>query len=442
MANLKINKRESTAVINSLSGGVVPRIGLEHIAVGREREIKAFLQDLENIAEGGATFRFIIGRYGSGKSFMLQLIRNHAMEQGFVVADVDLSPERRLAGTNGQGVATYRELMRNIATKTNPDGGAMKLILERWISGILTQVAQATGKRPSDDGFDDQVEAKILEVVKDMENLVHGFDFATVVTAYWQGYRADDDEKKDAALRWLRGEFAVKSEAKSALGVRVIIDDDSWYDYIKLFAKFVADIGYKGLFILIDEAVHLYKISHTVSRQNNYDKLLALFNDSMQGRAENLGILMGGTPDFLEDSRRGLYSYEALRTRLVPGRAVINGFQDTSAPVIRLETLTTENILELLQRLAEVHAVHYKYKKTITAAQLQEFTNECVNRLGAKDLLTPREVVRDFIQSLNILQQNPQLTFKQLIQSSTFQPTRAGKNPDVDENSEFAEFTL
>jgi hypothetical protein len=420
----------------------VPRIGLEHIAVGREREIKAFLQDLENIAEGGATFRFIIGRYGSGKSFMLQLIRNHAMEQGFVVADVDLSPERRLAGTNGQGVATYRELMRNIATKTNPDGGAMKLILERWISGILTQVAQATGKRPSDDGFDDEVESKILEVVKDMENLVHGFDFATVVTAYWQGYRADDDEKKDAALRWLRGEFAVKSEAKSALGVRVIIDDDSWYDYIKLFAKFVADIGYKGLFILIDEAVHLYKITHTVSRQNNYDKLLALFNDSMQGRAENLGILMGGTPDFLEDSRRGLYSYEALRTRLVPGRAVMNGFQDTSAPVIRLETLTTENILELLQRLAEVHAVHYKYKKTLTTAQLQDFMNELVNRLGAKDLLTPREVVRDFIESLNILQQNPQLTFKQLIQSSSFQPTRTEKNPDVDENSEFAEFTL
>jgi hypothetical protein len=442
MANLKINKRESTAVINSLSGGVVPRIGLEHIAVGREREIKAFLQDLENIAEGGATFRFIIGRYGSGKSFMLQLIRNHAMEQGFVVADVDLSPERRLAGTNGQGVATYRELMRNIATKTNPDGGAMKLILERWISGILTQVAQATGKRPSDDGFDDEVESKILEVVKDMENLVHGFDFATVVTAYWRGYRADDDEKKDAALRWLRGEFAVKSEAKSALGVRVIIDDDSWYDYIKLFAKFVADIGYKGLFILIDEAVHLYKITHTVSRQNNYDKLLALFNDSMQGRAENLGILMGGTPDFLEDSRRGLYSYEALRTRLVPGRTVMNGFQDTSAPVIRLETLTAENILELLQRLAEVHAVHYKYKKTLTTAQLQDFMNELVNRLGAKDLLTPREVVRDFIESLNILQQNPQLTFKQLIQSSSFQPTRTEKNPDVDENSEFAEFTL
>ncbi len=442
MANLKINRRESTALINSLAAGVVPRIGLEHIAVGREREIKAFLQDLENIAEGGSTFRFIIGRYGSGKSFMLQLIRNHAMEQGFVVADADLSPERRLAGTNRQGVATYRELMRNIATKTNPDGGALKLILERWISGILTQVAKDTGMRSHDDGFDDQVESRILEVVKDIEGLVHGFDFATVITAYWRGYRSDNDEKKDAALRWLRGEFANKTQAKSALGVRVIIDDDSWYDYIKLFAKFVFDIGYKGLIVLLDEAVHLYQITNAVSRQNNYDKLLALFNDSMQGRAEHLGILMGGTPQFLEDARRGLYSYEALRTRLAPSRSVANGLQDTSAPVIRVETLTPENIFELLQRLADVHAVHYKYKKDLTAAQLKEFMGEVVNRLGAKELLTPREVVRDFISVLNILQQNPQITFKELTHSSNFQATRAGKNADVDDNSEFAEFTL
>jgi hypothetical protein len=442
MANLKINRRESTALINSLAAGVVPRIGLEHIAVGREREIKAFLQDLENIAEGGSTFRFIIGRYGSGKSFMLQLIRNHAMEQGFVVADADLSPERRLAGTNRQGVATYRELLRNMATKTNPDGGALKLILERWISGILTQVAKDTGMRSHDDGFDDQVESRILEVVKDIEGLVHGFDFATVITAYWRGYRSDNDEKKDAALRWLRGEFANKTQAKSALGVRVIIDDDSWYDYIKLFAKFVFDIGYKGLIVLLDEAVHLYQITNAVSRQNNYDKLLALFNDSMQGRAEHLGILMGGTPQFLEDARRGLYSYEALRTRLAPSRSVANGLQDTSAPVIRVETLTPENILELLQRLADVHAVHYNYKKALTAAQLKEFMGEVVNRLGAKELLTPREVVRDFISVLNILQQNPQITFKELSRSSNFQATRAGNNPDVDENSEFAEFTL
>src|SRR4028118_1460292 len=428
MANLKINRRESTALINSLAAGVVPRIGLEHIAVGREREIKAFLQDLENIAEGGSTFRFIIGRYGSGKSFMLQLIRNHAMEQGFVVADADLSPERRLAGTNRQGVATYRELMRNIATKTNPDGGALKLILERWISGILTQVAKDTGMRSHDDGFDDQVESRILEVVKDIEGLVHGFDFATVITAYWRGYRSDNDEKKDAALRWLRGEFANKTQAKSALGVRVIIDDDSWYDYIKLFAKFVSDIGYKGLLVLIDEAVHLYKITHTLSRQKNYDKILAMFNDTMQGRAEYLGIFIGGTPEFLEDRRRGLYSDEALRSRLAISRSVKSEVQDTSAPVVRVETLTYEEITKLLQRLTEVHAVHYQYEKTLTKSELKEFLQEVTNRLGSEKLLTPREVVRDFLTVLNILQQNPEMTFSQLINGSGFKPTNPGQN--------------
>ena len=438
----KIPKRVSTALLNALSAGVVPRIGLDNIAVGREQEIAAVSQDLENIAEGGATFRFVIGRYGSGKSFMLQLIRNQAMEQGFVVADADLSPERRLSGSNNQGVATYRELMGNIATRTNPSGGAIALILEKWISGILNQVAQNTGKRLNDEGFDDQVELKIREVVDNLEGLVHGFDFANVIIAYWRGYREDDNDKKDAALRWLRGEFANKTEAKSALGVRVIIDDDTWYDYIKLFAKFVSDIGYKGLLILLDEAIHLYKITHAASRQSNYDKLLAMFNDTMQGKAEHLGILVGGTPQFLEDTRRGLHSDEAWRTRLAKSRFLKDGLKDTSAPVVQLEPLTLEELSKLLRRLAEVHAVHYNSKKALSARELEEFKQVVVNRLGAEKLSTPRDVVRDFISVLNILQQNPELTFKELIHSSNFQSNSTEKNSGGDEQAEFAEFTL
>ncbi len=436
----KIPKRVSTALLNALGAGVVPRIGLEHIAVGREREIAAFSQDLENIGEGGAAFRFVVGRYGSGKSFLLQWIRNQAMEEGFVVADADLSPERRLAGSKGQGLATYRELMGNLATRTNPNGGAIALILEKWISTILTQVAQETGKRPGEAEFDAQVEAKILEVVNDLEGLVHGFDFASVITSYWWGYREGNDEKKDAALRWLRGEYTKKTEAKSALGVRVIIDDDTWYDYIKLLARFAADIGYKGLVILLDEAVHLFKITHAVSRQSNYDKLLAMFNDAMQGKAEHLGMIVGGTPEFLEHPRRGLHSEEAWRTRLAKSRFVKEGIQDTSAPAIQLAALTSEEISQLLQRLTELHAIHYKSKKLLAARELEAFKQEVSSRLGADKLLTPREVVRDLISVLNILQQNPQVKFKELIQGSEFQPTIAGSNSDGD--SEFAEFTL
>jgi len=442
MTKLKIPKRVSTALINSLSAGVVPRVGLEYIAVGREKEIAALLQDMENIGDGGAGFRFVIGRYGSGKSFMLQLLRNHAMEQGFVVADADLSPERRLAGKDGQSVATYRELIRNIATKTHPTGGALALILERWISNLQTQVAQETGMRPNDDGFDDQVEAKILAAVKNIEGLVHGFDFATVVTAYWRGYRLDEDEKKDAALRWLRGEFANKTQAKAALGVRVIIDDETWYDYIKLFAKFAADIGYKGFLILLDEAVHLWKINHAVSRQNNYDKLLAMFNDTMQGKAENLGIIVGGTPKFLEDPKRGLFNDPAWQRRTAKSRFVQAGFQDTSSPVIQLESLTQTEILLLLQRLAEVHGNHYSKNRSLTKQEFEEFLEEIVNRLGAEALLTPGEIVREFISVLNILQQNSEISLAQVIHS-TGSPLNSKVNKNkADEANDFAEFTL
>lgn len=439
MAKLKITKRVSTALLNSLSAGVVPRIGLEHIAVGREKEIAALLRDFDNIAEGGAAFRFVVGRYGSGKSFMLQLIRNHAMERGFVVTDADLSPERRLVGNNGQGVATYRELMQNISTKIRPDGGALAAILEGWINSIQNQVAQDTGMRPNENGFDDQVESRILIAVKDTEGLVHGFTFATVVITYWRGYRLDDDDKKNAALRWLRGEFTTKTEAKSALGVRDIIDDDSWYDYIKVFAKFVSDIGYKGLFVLLDEAVHLYKINHGVSRQNNYDKLLAMFNDTMQGKAQHLAICLGGTPKFLEDPRRGLFNDQAWQRRTAKSRFV-KDFQDISGPVIQLEPLTEEQILVLLQRLADVHATHFDYDKTVTTNEFNDFVQEIVNRLGAEALLTPGEIVRDFISILNILQQNSETSFGDLIRVSV--PLAVGKSPDADENGEVAEFTL
>lgn len=443
MATVRIPRRVSTALLNSLASGVVPRVGLEHIAVGRKQEISALLQDFENISEGGAAFRFVIGRYGSGKSFLLQLIRNHAMDRDFVVADADLSPERRLAGTEGHGRATYRELLRNLSTKTRPDGGALTPILERWISGIEGQVAKDTGLRPSDRQFADAVERKITEVVGNMQGLVHGFDFANVISAYWRGYRQENDDLKNAALRWLRGEFNTKTEAREAnLGVRIIIDDDSWHDYVKLMGGFVSGVGYKGLLVLIDEAVNLYKITNTVSRQNNYEKLLAMFNDTTQGKTEHLGFVVAGTPQFVEDSNRGLYSYEALRSRLAESRFAKEGFQDTTGPLLRLQTLTPEEIFVLLTRLIEVHAAHYVYPPSLTISQVQEFIQEVHSRLGAEALLTPREIVRDFITVLNLLHQNSSLSFSQLIHGAEFKPTASSRDPDVDDKEKLAEFSL
>ncbi|MDX2100376.1 MAG: ATP-binding protein [Leptolyngbyaceae cyanobacterium bins.59] len=442
MATAKIPKRVSTGLINALGAGVVPRVGLEHIAVGRETEIKTLLQDLSNIGEGGAAFRFVVGRYGAGKSFILQLIRNQAMEQGFVVADADLSPERKLAGGGGSSVATYRALMQNLSTKIRPEGGALAPILERWIAGIQTQVAEETGKRPNDEGFDDQVEAKIREVVKQMEDLVNGFEFANVIIAYWVGYRTDDETKKDAALRWLRGEFATKTEARAALGVRVIIDDENWYDYLKVLAKFVAGIGYQGMLILLDEAVHLYKITTAVSRQNNYDKLLLMFNDAMQGRTSHLGILIGGTPQFIEDSRRGLYSDPAWQRRTTKSRFVKAGFQDLSGPVVQLEPLTRSEILKLLERLADVHYHHYGSQTSVKVADLEAFLQEIVKRLGAEALLTPGEIVRDFMSVLGVLHQNPKLSLHQVISGSGLQTTASKQGLKTDDSGEFAEFTV
>ena len=443
-ARPKVPKRIATVLINSLKGGVVPRVGLPYITVGREAEIAALLRDLEIVADGGASFRFVVGKYGSGKSFLLQTIRNHAMGSNFVVADADLSPERRLQGTKGQGLATYRELISNLSTKTRPEGGALTLILDRWISNIQAEVV-AGGTSPEDPAFAAQVEARIYAVIRDLQEMVHGFDFARLLSLYFRAYLDGDDEAKGNVVKWFRGEYRTKAEARAELGVSVIVTDDDWYDYIKLFARFLRGAGYEGLVVLVDELVNLYKIPNAVSRQYNYEKILTMYNDTLQGKADYLGIIMSGTPQCVEDRRRGIYSYEALRSRLTQGRFGREGMVDLMAPVIRLTPLTPEELLVLVEKLADIHAGLFGYERVLTEDDLATFLELELSRVGADTLVTPREVIRDFIEMLDIMLQTPGLTVAGLLGSGEFVHAQAGAGSSDDAaegDPGFAEFTI
>ena len=420
-APVKVPRRIAATIVNSLKGGVVPRIGLPYITVGREAEVKALLHDLDLVSEGGASFRFLVGRYGSGKSFLLQTIRNHAVGKNFVVADADLSPERRLQGTKGQGLATYRELVGNLSTKTRPEGGALPLILDRWISNVQGEVALSSGLEPTDPAFAEGVERRILEVVQSLQELVHGYDFARLLTLYYRAHLEGDDEVKARVVKWFRGEYRTKAEAREELGVNIVITDDDWYDYLKLFASFLKGAGYAGLLVLIDELVNLYKIPNSVARQYNYEKILTMYNDTLQGRARYLGIVMGGTPQAVEDRRRGLYSYEALRSRLSQGRFGREGMRDMLAPVIQLEPLTYEELLVLAEKLADIHAGLFDYGRTVTEDELVDFLQLEFGRVGADSHLTPREVIRDFIELLDIAYQNPGASVASILRSDGFE---------------------
>lgn len=436
----RIPKRVTAAVLQSLGAGLVPRIGAEHIVVGRKAELEAILSDFDDIvADGGASFRLIVGRYGAGKSFLLQLLRNEAMRSKFVVADADLSPQRRLTGSKGEGLALYRELLSNIAIRTRPNGSAFAPLLEKWIDDIQKRIVR-TGIEPSSPEFERKVAGRVHTVIGEMEVMVHGFDFAEALNAYWRGHRRSDDELKAAALRWLRGEFNTKTEARQALGVRVIIDDSSWYDYIKLMAYFVRQIGYRGLALFIDEAVNLYHISHRVSRRNNYERLLTIVNDVFQGNAEYLGVLFGATPTMVEDSRKGLFSYEALRTRLEESRFSRQGLRDMSGPLIRLDALDHNEIYVLLEKIRDLHALHNKYEPGMGERQLTAFMSEVSSRIGADTLLTPRDVLRDFISVLNLLHQNPDETFESILGKVAF--VTGGTENHLDDMSPFASFQI
>ena len=425
----RVPKRVAAVILNSLKGGVVPRIGLPYITVGREVEIRALLTDLSLIADGGASFRFLVGRYGAGKSFLLQTIRTHAMGEGFVVADADLSPERRLQGGQGQGLATYRELIRNISTKTRPEGGALNLILDRWVASCA-----------------DADESAVNSQLAPLEEMVHGFDFARMLRRYRAAVSEGDEEAASRVTKWIRGEYRTKSEARAELGSSTIISDDDWYDYVKLIARFLVCSGYKGMLVLIDELVNLYKIPNAITRQYNYEKILTMYNDTLQGKAQYLGMIMGGTPTSIEDRRRGVFSYEALRSRLAQGRFARQDLKDMLAPIIRLQPLTYEELLVLIEKLMQIHAGYFGWTPTLTENDLVDFLKIEFGRVGADTHLTPREVIRDFIELLDILCQNPDANVAELLQSvggDALAPAAATGDTDTaggDRN--FAEFTI
>ena len=437
----KVPKRISQTVLNSLKGGVVPRIGLPYITVGRKSEIEALLHDVDIISEGGASFRFIVGRYGSGKSFLIQTIRNYVMERGFIVADADLSPERRLQGTRGQGLATYRELIGNLSTKTKPEGGALTLILDRWISSVQSDAVGETGLAPGDPALTLKVDQKIYTVTSAVTELVHGFEFARLLSLYYHAYAEGDEALKQKVVRWFRAEYPTKREAKEELGVSVIITDDDWYEYLKLFAVFFRHAGYQGMMIMIDELVNIYKIPNSITRQYNYEKMLTMYNDTLQGKARYLGIIMGATPQAIEDKRRGVYSYEALRSRLAEGKFSRPGTRDLLAPVIRLEPLTPEEMLVLCEKLSDMHADLYGYPRRLDTDDLASFIKLEYGRIGADQNITPREVIRDFIELLNLLYQNPDMELAALMQSEEFSYAKSEAVSDEADEA-FVEFTI
>ena len=437
---MKIPRRIAQTLMNSLKGGVVPRIGLQYVTVGRSQEIDALLRDVEIIADGGASFRFIVGKYGSGKSFLLQTIRNYVMAKNFVVVDADLSPERRLQGNRGQGLATYKELIRNMSTKTKPEGGALSLILDRWISNVQQQVMTESQLSITDPALSRLVEKRISAVIYSLNEMVHGFDFARLLTLYYQAHITGDDATKAKVLKWFRGEYNTKTEARQELGVNIVITDDDWYEYLKIFAAFLKQAGYSGMLVLIDELVNIYKIPNAITRQYNYEKILTMYNDAMQGKAQHIGFILCGTPQCMEDPRRGVYSYEALRSRLAEGH-FSGEHKDLLSPVIKLLPLTNEEMLILIEKLADIHAGLYDYKQIVNQQDMVDFIEIEFSRIGADTHITPREVIRDFIEVLDIVYQNPGIKVRTLLGSDRF---TYAQNSVQEENThtDFAEFEL
>jgi hypothetical protein len=433
---IQIKAKERDSLIQSLRAGVVPRSGLHLIQVGRIREIESLLRDLERIASGGAAFRLVIGDYGSGKSFLLNLIRSIAAEKKLVTAHADLNPDRRLHASNGQARSLFAELMRNMATRTKPEGGAVTSVVEKFVTSVV-QTSKHSGQ---------SVESVLDDRLASLSELVGGYDFAEVIAAYWRGYDSGEDTLKHDAVRWLRAEFATKTDARKALGVRTIIDDDNFYDQLKLMARFVRMAGYSGFLVCLDEMVNLYKMHNRQARDSNYEQLLRILNDSLQGSVDGLGFLLGGTPEFLTDTRRGLYSYAALRSRLSENLFAKDGLVDYNHPVLSLARLSPEELYVLLQKLRHVFASGSVEQYLIPDDGIVNFMDHCHKCVGEAYFQTPRNTITAFVNLLSILEQNPDTDWMQALGSNPIPLDEDGLREKVlsegNEDDELASFRL
>jgi bacteriophage exclusion system BrxC/D-like protein len=420
MAQIKPKDRD--VIISALRAGVVPRLGLQHIQVGRKREIEALLGDIDRIASGGAALRFVIGEYGAGKTFFLFLVRQLAIARNLVVMHADLSPDRRLHASGGQARALYAELAKNAAIRSAPEGGALRNILERFV-GKAAEDAKKKGT-----STEEEIGAKLAE----LRELAGGYDFASVVGAYARAYEEGSDEKRTAALRWLRGEYSTKTDARQDLGVRTIVDDSNIYDNLKLLSRFVRLAGYGGLFVCVDELVNLYKLQQAQSRNQNFEQILRILNDVLQGSAQGMGFALGGTPEFLFDTRRGLYSYEALQSRLAQNTFATGDLVDYAGPVIRLQNLTPEEMLVLFERLRDVFAGGDPTKRLVPDEALHAFAAHCRQIIGDSYFRTPRTSVKGFVDMLAVLEQNPGADWRNLLGKMQIEPDRGAADELLD----------
>ena len=430
----RIKAKERDSIIQSLKAGVVPRTGIQHIQVGRAKEIEAIFKDINRIAQGGSAFRLIIGEYGSGKTFFLNVIRSIALEKKLVAVNADLSPDRRIHASAGQARNLYSELMRNMATRTRPQGNALTAVVERFVNSAQ-QEAEKTGT---------SVSSVINDRLSSLAEHVGGYDFAKVIEAYWRGHENDDDELKSNAIRWLRAEYSTKTDARKALGVGAFISDNSFYSSLKLMSLLVKQAGYEGLLVVLDEMVNLYKLNSKQARTSNYEQILGMLNDCLQGTAEHLGFLLGGTPEFLLDPRKGLYSYEALQSRLAENSfAQKAGVIDYSSPTLHLNNLTPEELYVLLKNIRHVFASGDETQYLVPDKALEAFLLHCSQKIGEAYFRTPRNTIRAFADMLSVIEQNKDIVWNSMIDSVEIQEEKVSDMPEIEDSTDdLADFTL
>ncbi|GBG94530.1 biotin carboxylase [Ligilactobacillus salitolerans] len=436
----RINPKEAASIISALEAGVVPQRGVRHLLVGRNEEVKEVLRILDDVAAGGSDLRFWVGDFGSGKSFMLRTIEAIALQKNYLVATVDMTPTRRFYATDGKAKALYTAIVNSIISQTAQNGNALDTVFSQWINQIAQAVA-SEAKISLPEALSKEAQSlmtnKILDITGSFAAAGLAFEMGQAIVKYYEGVLDNDRMLKAQALRWIRGEIETKTEAKRELGINRVITDDNWFDAIKNLSELFSRLGYAGLVINFDEAVNLYKLPRRQSRERNYERILNIYNECKSNEVQHLLVNFGATRKTVFDETRGLASYGALKGRLGAESSLDSELVNTNKTVLPLKPLTNEEIYTLLQRLTEIYNLHYRAQVELSLQEVQLYMEEQLNRPGADQFLTPRAVIKDYIEILDLIRQNPAIEVEKVIlskfgQESPVQKDSADTEDDIE----------
>jgi hypothetical protein len=398
---------EEKDVIDALRGGEAPERCTRYLPIGRKDEIDEFKRLLKDVERGKVATKFINAQFGMGKSILLKRMEAIAIENNFAVSYIDL-PKRAADLPFNKFEIVYTKIVQTLKSKS---GSSFKEIVDNWLLDLKNKaIAMLDNPLRSEDPVVIRLMKESLDPVRE-----YSHSFAVVLENYYMILKTGNDEGAGYALAWLKGDPNMPADKRKFIGVKGTITKEESFNFLKALAIFLKSIGYYGLVVLIDEAENIMNLTPRNSREGAYGNIKTLHAN--EHGLENIMFIFAGTSQlYYEGEQKGIWSYNALYERIKD--ALHSTYKNIKEPVIELEGLKREELMEVSEKIIEIHDLAYNWdpRQKMNPPVLEQILDYYESRAGLSGgKVIPRDFIRGFVSVLDVTQQNPEITEEEIL---------------------------